>query len=61
MKRDKIRVIKLNGTPYEMGHAHGTAYRDDIRHYAKDRVELVCSGQWTGHKLSTNEYEHFQL
>lgn len=55
MKRDKIRVVEISGTPYEMGHQHGTAYRDDIRRYAHERVELVAAGQWTGHTLSTEQ------
>jgi len=55
MKRDKIRVVELSGTAYEMGQQHGTAYPQEIRRYAHERVELVAAGQWTGHKLTTDQ------
>ena len=48
MKRDKIRVLTVSGSPYERGCQHGEAYRDEIRHYAKERVELVVGGLWSG-------------
>ncbi len=52
MKRDKIRVVKVTGSPYEMGYQHGEQYRDEIRHYAKERVDLVANGTWSGkHKV----------
>lgn len=51
----KIRLQTLTGTPYEMGLAHGRDYRDDIRRYAQERVELVCGGQWSGHALPRAE------
>lgn len=42
-----IRKLTLSGTPYEIGFAHGVAYRDLIRAYAAERLHLVCDGSWT--------------
>ncbi len=47
----KIRVLKASGTPYEVGYEHGRIYRDNIRRYTAERVELVCSGLWSGGPL----------
>ncbi len=46
-----IRVLPLNGSPYEMGVQHGQAYREDIRRYTNERVNLVCEGKWSGGAL----------
>ena len=48
----KIRVLKASGTPYEIGYEHGRFYRDDIRRYTAERVQLVCSGLWSGGPMS---------
>ena len=48
MNQNKIRVLKLKGTPYEMGAHHGQLYREEIRRYAAERVALVQAGQWSG-------------
>ncbi len=48
MKRDKIRVLTISGTPYQMGYAHGATYREEIRRYAAERVHLVMQGKWSG-------------
>lgn len=50
MKR--IRVIKLSGTPYEMGYAHGSRFHDEIHMFTEERVRLSCDADWTGHNLS---------
>lgn len=55
MEKNKIRLLKLTGTPYEMGLQHGRAYRDDIRRYTEERVELVCAGQWSGGAVPREE------
>ena len=34
-----------------MGDAHGRAHADEIRRYARDRVELVAGGLWSGGPL----------
>ena len=44
----KIRVTTLSGSPYNLGFQHGQAWKEQIHHYAKDRVGLVASGQWSG-------------
>ncbi len=46
-----MRVVTVNGSPRDRGIAHGTAYRDEIRAYAVDRVDLVCAGAWSHHPL----------
>lgn len=49
----KIRLLSTSGTPFEIGHQHGKAYRDDIIRYTKERVQLVCQGVWSGHRELT--------
>lgn len=51
----QIRVLELAGSPYDLGYQHGRAYREAIRHYAADRLQLVCSGQWSKHALPPAE------
>lgn len=46
--RPPIRTIDLSGSPEAIGAAHGAAFADEIRSYARDRVELVASGLWSG-------------
>lgn len=48
MKRPPIRVLEAAGSPADIGFAHGSTYADEIRSYARDRVELVASGLWSG-------------
>ena len=48
----QIRVVKLAGSPYQMGYAHGTRFRDEIRHFTDERVRLCQSIEWTGRSLS---------
>lgn len=52
---NKIRTLRLNGTPYQIGLTHGQAYKNEIIRYAKDRVKLVAGGQWSGHILPPEE------
>ncbi len=42
----------MAGSPEQMGHTHGSAYADEIRHYANERIELVMSGSWSGGPMS---------
>ncbi|MBK7896940.1 MAG: hypothetical protein IPJ90_19055 [Anaerolineaceae bacterium] len=51
----KIRVLKANGSPYEVGVEHGRSYRNDIRRYTEERVQLVCDGLWSGGPLPREE------
>ncbi len=48
MNRPSIRILDTGGSPEEMGAAHGTAYADEIRRFADERVRLVASGLWSG-------------
>lgn len=52
MKRGQLRVLKLSGTPYEMGYAHGKAYYDSIHHFTEERLRLSSDVNWTGRNLS---------
>ena len=36
MKRPPIRVLDVSGTPEEMGHTHGAAFAEEIRHYTEE-------------------------
>ena len=49
---NKIRVLNVSGSPYDMGYKHGQTYREDIRFFTEDRVKLCMSDTWTGRKLS---------
>ena len=55
----KIRVLELSGTPFEMGYAHGAAYKDNILRFTKERVRLSGDPEWSGRRL--NETEVLQL
>lgn len=52
---DKIRLLDITGSPYDMGYQHGLAYRDAIRMFAEERVHLSGSPVWTGRGLSREE------
>ena len=55
MNGQKIRVLDLSGTPYDLGHAHGAAYRDEVRAFADERVRLSGDPLWTGRAFSEGE------
>jgi len=48
VKRPPIRILDVAGSPAEMGHHHGTVYREEIRSYTEERVRLVMAGAWSG-------------
>ena len=52
MGEGRIRVLELAGGPAAIGKAHGSAYADDIRRYAEERIGLVAAGSWSGGPLS---------
>ncbi|MCS6836217.1 MAG: C45 family peptidase [Anaerolineae bacterium] len=52
MKMGSLRVLKLSGTPYEMGFQHGQAYHEAIHHFTEERLRLSCEPHWTGRSLS---------
>lgn len=47
-RRPPIRILDVAGSPEAIGHAHGSAFADEIRVYTDDRVALVASGLWSG-------------
>ncbi|MEZ4513061.1 MAG: C45 family peptidase [Chloroflexota bacterium] len=47
-----LRVLEVAGTPYDMGYAHGVAYRDDIRAFTESRMALCSDPNWTGRDLN---------
>ena len=51
MRRPPIRHLDLAGSAEAMGDAHGRAHAEEIRRYARDRVELVAGGLWSGGPL----------
>lgn len=55
MNGHNIRVLKLSGSPYEMGFQHGSACRDAIHHFAEERVRLSGDPLWTGRTLPRRE------
>ena len=48
MKGRSIRVLQLEGDPFDRGAAHGAAYHNEIRRYTEDRVRLSVNGSWAG-------------
>ena len=48
----KIRVVKLAGSPYQMGWRHGKRFHDEIHRFTEDRVQLCQGRDWTGRNLS---------
>ncbi len=48
MRRPPIRILDAQGPPDEIGHLHGRTHGDEIRHYTRERVELVATGLWSG-------------
>ncbi|MEM7286169.1 MAG: C45 family peptidase [Actinomycetota bacterium] len=55
MRRPPIRVLDVAGSPSRMGATHGAAFADEIRHYAEERIDLVCEGRWSGGPLARAE------
>lgn len=49
---NQIRVIKLSGSPYQMGWQHGKRFHDEIHRFTEERVRLCRSPEWTGRQLS---------
>ena len=48
---NRIRVLELAGSPYDMGYAHGERFRDEIHHISDERVRLSSDPNWTGRSL----------
>ncbi len=43
-----MRVLDLAGSPEAIGALHGSTYREEIRAYTAERVELAASPHWSG-------------
>ena len=52
---DKIRHLRVAGTPYEMGYAHGKAYGDEIAALTEERLRLSSDPFWTGGLVVTHD------
>lgn len=44
----RLRVLRLEGSAHARGLAHGTAFAEQIREYAHDRLALAAGGAWAG-------------
>ena len=49
---NKLNLIKLVGSHYDIGYQHGKRYRDEIKQFVAQRVALSQSKVWTGRELS---------
>ena len=54
-KKKKIRVIEVEGTPFERGYQHGQQCREDIRRYTEARIDLARQKKWSGHDLTREQ------
>jgi len=52
---NKIRVLDLSGSHYDMGYQHGLSYADGIRHFAEERVKLSGNPMWAGQSFTRSE------
>ncbi len=48
-------MLHLSGSHYDMGYQHGNLYKDDIRHFAEERVNLSGDEKWSGRNLAATE------
>jgi isopenicillin-N N-acyltransferase-like protein len=55
MKRPPIRILDAAGSPEAIGARHGSTYAEEIRHYARERVDLVTAGLWSGGTLNRHD------
>ena len=49
---NRIRVVEISGSAYNMGRQHGKRFYDEIHMFTEDRVRLCQDPNWTGHRLS---------
>lgn len=55
MTHPPIRLLDASGSPANIGKTHGAAHAGEIRGYARERVELVATGLWSGGPLTESE------
>jgi isopenicillin-N N-acyltransferase like protein len=48
-----LRVLRISGSPYEMGYAHGKAFAADIIALTEERLHLCTDPTWTGGRVAT--------
>ena len=52
---NQIRILDIAGSPFEMGRAHGEAFRNSIVHFTEERVALSADPKWSGQALGEAE------
>jgi isopenicillin-N N-acyltransferase-like protein len=52
---NKLRVLRVAGTPYEIGYAHGKAFAKEIGELTEERLHLSCDPFWTGGQSASLE------
>ncbi len=55
MRTSGAPLLRVAGSPYEMGFAHGRAAAASVRAYAEERVALACSPTWSGREATRAE------
>jgi isopenicillin-N N-acyltransferase-like protein len=50
---NKVRVLRVSGTPYELGYTHGKAFTQEIGALTEERLHLSCDPFWTGGQGAT--------
>jgi len=55
MRSSGAPLLRVEGSPYEMGLAHGRALAASVRAYAAERVELARSPVWSGRPATRAE------
>ena len=55
MKDRPIRVLRLEGDPFDRGAGHGAAFHNEIRRYTAERVRLSVNGSWAGRVATSND------
>lgn len=52
---NKLRVLQVKGSPYELGYTHGKAFAREIAELTEERLQLSCDPFWTGGQQATLE------
>jgi isopenicillin-N N-acyltransferase-like protein len=50
---NKLRVLPVSGSPYELGYQHGQAFAREIGELTEERLRLSCDPFWTGGQGAT--------
>lgn len=49
----KLRVLRAEGSPFEIGYTHGAAYAEDIALLTEERLRLCTDPTWTGGRVAS--------